>query len=127
MRRPSVSTVCHNLLTAESSRIAWRSVPLPGSNRIAERPEFARARLPASASEGVERIRQLDIDKTRATDYRLPPCTRQGTCDSTGPQIDVAESVLRHRTLQADIGHRHPTARLQHPEDLPVDTDLVRA
>src|SRR5439155_11133343 len=31
-----------------------------------------------------------------------------------------------NRLLYADVGHLHPTRRLEHPSDLPVRADLVR-
>jgi len=100
---------------------------LPGSNRIAERPEFARALLSASARESVERVGDLDVNEACTRDHRLPPRTRQGACDSTSPEIDVAQSLLRHGALNTDVRHRHAPARPQHAEDLSVHPDLVRA
>ena len=104
-----------------------RSLRTSRSDRVPQRAEFPSTLLSACAGESVEWIRQLDIDQTRTGDHRLPPCTRQGPRDSTRPEIDIAESVLRHWTLKADIRQRHPAAWLQHAEDLPVDADLVRA
>ena len=69
------------------------------SNRVPERAELSSALLSASAGEGVKRIGELDVDESRAADHRLPPCTRQGTGDSTRPEIDIAEGVLRYWTL----------------------------
>src|SRR6266852_5092650 len=66
-------------------------------------------------------------DESCAADHRLPPCARQGTCDSTSPEIDVAKGFLGYWALQTDISHGHPASRLEHPEDLPIDADLVRA
>ena len=109
-----------------TAREASYSKRLSRSNRVPEGAELPSALFTTCAGERVEWIRQLDIDESRASDDRLPPCARQGAGDSTGPQVNVAEGFLRNRALQADIGHCHPAARLQHPEDLPVDTDLVR-
>ena len=94
---------------------------LPGSNRIAERPEFARALLSASARESVERVGDLDVNEACTRDHRLPPRTRQGACDSTSPEIDVSQGFLGNGAFKADISHCHAAARLQHPKDLSVD------
>ena len=86
-------------LTSEVIGIDWPSVSLSGSNRIAECPEFSRARFSAGAREGVDRICQLDVDETCSSDHRLPPCARQGTCDSTSPEIDVAKRFHGYGSL----------------------------
>src|SRR5207244_618233 len=49
------------------------------------------------------------------------------TGNSPGPPVDVAPGRLRDLMLNADVSDHHPAARLEHPVDLPVDADLVRA
>jgi len=96
-------------------------------NRIAQGAELPSAFLSAGARERVEWIGQLDVDQPGTADHRLPPCTRQGTRDSTGPEIDVMERLLRDRTLKTDVRNRHPPAGPEHAVDLSVNADLVWA
>src|SRR4029077_7947005 len=104
-----------------------RSQRAAGSNRVAEGAKLPSALLATRAGKRVEGISQLDVDEPGSADHRLPPCARQGAGDSTGPEIDVMKRLLRDGALEADVSHRHPAARLEHPTDLSVDADLVRA
>jgi hypothetical protein len=61
-----------------------------GADGIALGAELAGAGLAAGAGEGVDRRAILDIDQADTSDDRLPPCARQGTGNSPGPQVDVA-------------------------------------
>jgi hypothetical protein len=114
------ATVAHSVPGILGTRLA-------GSNRVTQSSELPSACLTACTREGVDWIRQLDVEKAGAGDHRLPPCTRQGTGDSTSPEIDIAEGLLRNGTFKADISHRHSAARLQYPEDLSINADLVWA
>src|SRR5439155_21420683 len=103
-----------------------RSSPrFAGSNRITQRPELSSTLLSPSASEGVDRISEFDLDQPSAADHRLPPCARQGTGDSTGPEVDVAKGFLWYRPLKTDIRNGHTALRPQNPRHLTVDAELV--
>src|SRR5256886_14582447 len=98
-----------------------------GSNRITQRPELSSTLLSPSASEGVDRISEFDLDQPSAADHRLPPCARQGTGDSTGPEVDVAKGFLWYRPLKADIRNGHTAFRPKDPRDLAIDAEFVGA
>ena len=77
-----------------TARLGRHSVLAPlngfaGPNRIAigaELPSFVFSTRPGK---GVDRRTELNVSKTGSLDYRLPPRTRQGTGNSTRPQIDI--------------------------------------
>src|SRR4029077_3855141 len=104
-----------------------RSQRAPGSNRVAEGPKLPSALLATRAGKRVEGISQLDVDEPGAADHRLPPCARQGAGDSTGPEIDITKRLLRDGALKANVRNCHTASRPQHPKDLSIDPDLVRA
>jgi hypothetical protein len=86
---------------------------LPAStDRVPTRAELAGLLLADSTAEGIDLPRELYFDQTGTVDHRLPPCARQGTGDSAGPQVDVLERSLWDRFLDADISNRHPPTRL---------------
>ena len=103
------------------------AVLFPGADRVSARAELTRLLLTAGATEGVDLTCKLYSDQTCTADHGFPPCTRQGTGDSAGPEVDVLERAFWHRFLYADIGDRHATAALQQPGDLFVDAQLVGA
>src|SRR5829696_7606686 len=100
---------------------------LAGPDGVALGAVLAGAGLAAGAGEGVDRWAVLHLDQADAFDDRLPPCARQGTGNSPGPQVDVAQGALGHGTLDADVGDAHAPAEPQNPVDFPVDADLVGA
>src|SRR5437016_1984460 len=104
-----------------------RSKRLACSNRVPERAELAGARLPAGARKGVHGISQFDVDEAGTSDHGLPACARQGPSDSTGPEIDISKGLLWYRSLEADVSDGHTATRSQHPVDLAIDAQLVRA
>src|SRR5215211_8654963 len=100
---------------------------LAGPDGVALGAVLAGAGLAAGAGEGVDRWAVLHLDQADAFDDRLPPCARQGTGNSPGPQVDVAQGALGHGTLDADVSDAHAPAGPQDPVDFPVDADLVGA
>src|SRR3981081_4292886 len=97
------------------------------SDRIARCPQFPRLVFSARASERVDPRTKLHVNQCSAPDHRLPSCTRQGTGNSTGPQVDVTERALRNRLLDTHIGDHHPAARPKDAGHLTTSAELVRA
>ena len=93
--------------------------------------------IAACASKGVDRLSDRDGAEAGLFEHRLPARTRQPAGDSTGPQINVAHRVGRHRTPVGDVGELQPTAgpqrvadtceRLDRPIGQGVDNHLVVA
>ncbi len=88
------------------------AILFPGADRVSTRAEPTRLLLTAGATEGVDLTCKLYSDQTCTADHGLPPCTRQGTGDSAGPEVDVLERAFWHRLLYADVGDRHAAAAL---------------
>ena len=68
-----------------------------------------------------------DVEKSGFFDRCLPSCTRQATRSSTGPQVDLASSFLRHRLGIGDIGELQHTAGSKDAPRLVECADLVWA
>jgi len=100
---------------------------LAGSNRITVCPKLSCFIFSAGAGEGVDTRTELYVNEPSASDHRIPSCARQGTGNSTGPEIDVAERALRNRLLDTHVGNHHPATWPKDPGDLATDTELVRA
>lgn len=89
----------------------------------AKRPGLFFARR---SSEGVDLGTEFDVDQSRLLDDRLPPCSRQGTCDSTGPEVDVSLRAFGHGLFHDDVGDLEATTGLEDPEDLGICPEFVR-
>src|SRR6266540_5030473 len=119
-RPESRSLACH-----AGERGALRG--LSGSSRVAKGSVLPGAPLAGGARKRVDGVGQLDVNEPGAADHGLPPCARQGTGNSTRPQVDIAEGLLGDWTLEANVSDRHPATWPKHSEDLAIDADLVRA
>ena len=105
------AVVAEHAAATQSALARMKVTLLPwfaGSNRITQRPELPSTLLSPCAGERVDRISQFDIGQSGTTDHRLPPCARQGTSDSTGPEVDIAKGFLRDGTFQADVRDGEP-------------------
>src|SRR5712692_9159030 len=58
-------------------------------NGIAVRPKLPCLVFSTSTGEGVDARTKLHVNEPSASDHRFPSCTRQGTGNSTGPEVDV--------------------------------------
>jgi hypothetical protein len=97
---------------------------LPGTDRIAVRPELSGFRLTGGPAEGIHDGAVLNFDQTRAFDDRRPPCARQGPGDSARPEVDVAQGRFRHGSLHADVGDLGPPSGVEGASDLPYAPSL---
>lgn len=93
-----------------------------GPDRVAAGAEPMGTLFTAGSRERIDRVCELHVYQTSSSNHRIPPCTRQGSGNSTGPQVDVFERVGGHGLLDAHVGDRHATAGFEHVVDLPVDT-----
>ena len=66
------------------------------------------------ATEAVEVGCYAHVLKTQSVQERHKLCLRQSTGNSTGPQVDVAASVLTEFGIQHYIRKLQPAARTQH-------------
>src|SRR5437867_5216801 len=82
----------------------------PSPDRVAVGPELPRLVLTAGTAEGVHDRAELHVGEAGPHHHRLPPCTRQGTGDSAGPQVDVSKGRLWDGFLHADVGYLDPPA-----------------
>jgi len=102
-----------------------RSHRSPTPEGIAERPECTGVSLAIGARIRIDRRPELDVDKTRFLDHGYPPCTRQGTSNSTGPQVDVALCPVRNLLADTDVCDLDAPSGAKNPEDLAVRGNLV--
>ena len=77
------------------------------------------------AGVGVDQIAGLDIGESVPQKAAFVLCFQQSPGDSTGPQIDVSSSLLRHRPLDGDVGQLDAATGAQHAHDLGEDGILV--
>jgi hypothetical protein len=102
------------------------SLRLSGTDRVPVRTELPGLVFTAGSAERVNDGTELHLSEACALDHCHPPCTRQGTGNSAGPQIDVAERGLGDGFLHADVSDLGATTRLQDSGDLPVGAEFVR-
>ena len=77
---------------------------LAGQECVAEDLELSRPVFAARATEGIHRRADLDVDETALFQQSAPACTRQAAGDSGGPEVNVADGVLRHLRPVGDVG-----------------------
>ena len=75
---------------------------------------------------GVDQVAGLDALEPVACEPCGVLCFQQSSCNSTGPEIDVASPFLAHRTLDRDVGKLHSAAGAQHAVELREDGILIR-
>jgi hypothetical protein len=63
-------------------------------------------------------MRDAHLDEAHFAEEPNQLCLRQSTCDSTGPQIDVAADLLRELAADDDVAELKPSARTEHARDL---------
>lgn len=61
-----------------------------------------------------------------SNDVRVLP-NEECSSDSTRPEVDIGDRILRKRFLHYDISNLQPPARLEHSIDFPKDRSLVWA
>src|SRR6476646_6549669 len=96
------------------------------AERVAEHfvsPSFCFA---GGTTEGVDRGPDLHVDDPGLFEHLLPARTGQPTCDSAGPQINVAQRFGWHGPAVGDIGELQDAAGSQHAADLVERRALVR-
>jgi len=92
---------------------------------MAEHAELAGVALARSSGVGIDLRPELQAFEADSMDDCLPPCARQGTGNSTGPEIDIPLGSLGHLPFDAYVTDLNATSRPQHPEHLPVGLHLV--
>src|SRR6516162_2576459 len=94
---------------------------------IAKDLEQSGLALPASVPESVNWRTYIDLDEPAFFQQTPPACARQGTGNSVGPQIDVADGRFRHNLAGGDVGELQPSTGAQHSHNLVEYTTLVGA
>src|SRR2546430_5763493 len=107
------------------SRRGSAGLGLACANGIAVGPVGPSLLLAARAGEGVRDWSELDPHEAGSLDDGPPPCARQGTGDSAGPEVDVSKGGLRDRLFHADVGYLDAATRTEHSGDLPIGAELV--
>jgi hypothetical protein len=103
-----------------------RLEPFPGPDGNAVGAELAGLALAGRTSEGVHLGADFHPVQTGSPKHRFQPCTRQGTGDSAGPQVDVAFGAFGDRTLHADVACLQTATGAQDPHHLAEGRLLVR-
>src|ERR1700716_3173086 len=76
--------------------------------RVAVHLERSPLFFSGGAAKGVDRVADLDVDKSCVLEHLVPARTGQPARDSAGPQVDVAQSLGRHRPSVGDVGELQP-------------------
>ncbi len=100
---------------------------LQGAEDDAAGVEVLSVRFVRGAAENVDHAANADVGESRRSNDSHVLLDEECTRDSTGPEIDVSDRVVRQRLLDDDVSYLHATSRSQHSMDFVVDTELVRA
>ena len=98
---------------------------LVGAERVPPRSEDPGVLLATRSRIGVDARAELEVDKPHTTDDRLPPCARQGTGDSAGPEVDIPLRLFRDWLVDAYVGDLDAAAGAERTVDLFVRPELV--
>ena len=75
-----------------------------GHEGVAEDIKGSCIALARRSAEGVHGGADHNIDEPDLFEHLLPPCARQATGDSTGPQIDIALRLYGYGSAVGDVG-----------------------
>ena len=79
------------------------------------------------ATEDIDHAADPNICESRRSHNFHVLLDEERSRNSTCPQVDVGDRVIRQRLLDDDVGDLKPSARPQDPIDLPKDRQLVGA
>ena len=96
-----------------------------GSEGITPRSEDPRALFAGCAGVGVDAGSEFDVDEPDRSDDRFPSCTRQGSSNSAGPEVDVPFRPLGNRPVDADVGDLEASTWFEYAFDLAVGAVLI--
>lgn len=98
-----------------------------GEEGVAEDLEGACVGLAGRAAEGVDGWSDLDVGEADFGEHLMPALTGQPAGNSTGPQVDVTQSLRWNGSPIGDVGELQHPARCEHAVDLVEDGALVGA
>src|SRR5215469_6120860 len=73
--------------------------------------------LLGSGAKTIKLRRDADLLQTDLAQIRNNLCLRQSAGDSTCPEINIAQGILRQWDIQGDIGEMQTPTRLEYPYD----------